>query len=138
MSLPWFHSLKKVTLHEEKSFFLVEICEKDKKDDISLVFLCFRLTERYFMNFPANENVRTHHLSANVYSYVNVKFLYTKSVRKDGFFCCIVTKIGGFWLVFSSYFCWHYLSERMKFSMSYCSKNKHLLKLLLKVFIFSL
>ena len=50
----------------------------------SLVFVCFRFTEiSYFLNFPSNENVRKQHLSANVYSCVNMKFSYTIAVRKD-------------------------------------------------------
>ena len=44
----------------------------DRKDHI---FINFRM-------FP-NENVRKQHLSANMYSCVNMKFSYTIAVRKD-------------------------------------------------------
>ena len=58
--------------------------KRTEKIIFSLVFVCFRLTEiSYFLNFPSNENVRKQHLSANAYSWVNMKFSYTTAVRKD-------------------------------------------------------
>ena len=58
------------------------ICDPNKSRHniiaiFSLVSACFRFTEiSYFPNFSSNENVRKQHLSANVYSCVNMKLSY--------------------------------------------------------------
>ena len=58
----------------------------------SLVFVCFRFTEiSYFLNFPANENVRKQHLPANAYSCVKMKFLMKMSFCYENkrYFTCV-------------------------------------------------
>ena len=61
--------------------------KRAEKIILPLVSVCFRFTKiSYLLNFPLNENVRKQHLSLNVYSWVNMKFLYTIAVLKDEVF----------------------------------------------------
>ena len=74
-------------------FVLRKFVKRTEKIIFSLVFVCFRFTEiSYFLNFPSNENVRKQHLSANVYSCVNMKFSYTIAVRKDEIFYVVLLR----------------------------------------------
>ena len=69
-------------------FVFRKFVKRTEKIIFSLVFICF--TEiSYFLRFPSNENVRKQHLSANVYSCVNMKFSYMIAVRKDEIFYVI-------------------------------------------------
>ena len=85
-------------------FVLRKFVKRTEKIIFSLVFTCFRFAEMYFLNFPSKENVRKQHLSANAYSCVNMKFLYTIAVRKDEIFCRFVTKASDFSPAFRSTF----------------------------------
>ena len=95
-------------------FVLHKFVKRTEKILFSLVFTCFCFTEiLYFVNFPSNENVRKQHLSANVYSFVNMKLLYAIAVNKKiKILCRIVTKTSSFLAVFRSTFCRQYLSEK--------------------------
>ena len=74
-------------------FVLRKIVKRTKKIIFSLVFVCFRFTAiSYFLNFPSNENVRKQHLSANAYSWINMRYSYTIAVCKDEIFRHFVTK----------------------------------------------
>ena len=67
-----------------KIFILRKFVKRKEKMIFSLVFVCFGFTEiSYFLNFSSNKNVKKQYLSANVYSCVNMKFLYPITVRKD-------------------------------------------------------
>ena len=56
----------------------------------SIVFVCFRLTEISY--FLSNKNERKQHLSANVYSCVNMKFSYTIAVPTDEIFYVLLQR----------------------------------------------
>ena len=100
---------------KKRIFVLQKFVKSAEKIIFSFVFVYFRFTEiSYFLTFPSNENVRKQHLSANAYFCVNMKFSYMIAGRKDEI-CRIVTKTSDFLLVFRSYFCWRYLSEKVKF-----------------------
>ena len=72
-------------------FAIRKFVKRTEKIIFSLVFICFRFMEiSYFLNFPSNKNVRKQHLSANTYSCVNMKFSYTKAVRKDEIFYVVL------------------------------------------------
>ena len=74
-------------------FVLRQFVKRTEKIIFSLVFVCFRFTEiSYFLNFPSNENLRKQHLSANAYSYVNMKFPYTIAVPKDEIFYTVLLR----------------------------------------------
>ena len=107
-----YHCMKKKIY-----FVLHKFVKRTEKILFSLVFTCFCFTEvLYFVNFPSNENVRKQHLSANVYSCVNMKLLYAIAVHKKiKILCRIVTKTSDFLVVFRSTFCRQYLSEKWNF-----------------------
>ena len=76
---------KTIFLHYTKIriFVLRKFVKRAEKIIFSLVFVCFRFTKiSYFLNFPSNEKVRKQNLSANAYSYVNMKFSQTRAVCK--------------------------------------------------------
>ena len=76
---------------KKRIFVLRKFGKRKEKIIFSLVFICFRFTEiSYSLNFPSNENIRKQHLSANVYSRVNMKFAYTIAVRKDEVFYVVL------------------------------------------------
>ena len=80
---------------KKRIFVLQKFVKRAEKIIFSLVSVCFHFTEiSYFLNFLSNKNVRKQHLSANAYFCVNMKFSYTIA------------------------------DVKMKFSMSYCIKNK--------------
>ena len=77
---------------KKKIFVLRKFVKRTEKIIFSLVFVCFRFTEIYFLNFPSNENVRKQHLSANAYSCVSMKFSHTIAVRKDEIFYVVLLR----------------------------------------------
>ena len=84
-------SLKITFDHEKKNFCLTKICEKDRKDRIPFSFRMFPFHRNIiFLNFPSNKNVRKRLLSANAYSFVNMKFSYTIALRKDEIFYAVL------------------------------------------------
>ena len=78
------HCMKKII------FVLQKFVKRTEKIIFLLVFICFRLTEIYFLNFPSNENVRKQHLSANAYSCLNMKFSYTIAGLKNEIFYVVL------------------------------------------------
>ena len=89
---------------KKRIFVLRKFVKSAEKIIFSLVFVCFRFTEKSsFLSFPSNENVRKQYLSANAYFSLNMKFLYMIAGHKDEI-CRIVTKTSDFLLVFRSTF----------------------------------
>ena len=72
-------------------FVFAKFVKRTEKIIFSLVFVCLRFTEiSYFLNFLSKENVRRQHLSANVYSCLNMKFSYMITERKDEIFYVVL------------------------------------------------
>ena len=67
-----------------KIFVLRKLVKRTEKI-ISYVFI----SQKYHIFVPSNENARKQRLSANAYSYVNMKFLHTIAVHKDEIFCVV-------------------------------------------------
>ena len=85
-------------------FVLRKFVKRTEKIIFSLVFVCFRFTKIYFLNFPSNENVRKQNLSANAYSCVNMKFSQTRAVCKYETLYRFVTETSNFSPAFRSTF----------------------------------
>ena len=95
---------------KKRIFGFRKLVKRTENIIFSLLFVSFRL------NFPSNENVRKEILSANVDFCINMKFLYTITVRKDEIFCRIAAKTSNFSLV---------LSKKMKFLHRIAAKTSH-------------
>ena len=77
------------TLHENKSFCLRN--RKDRKHHIFISF-CMFLFHGNIIFSELSENVRNQHLLANAYSCLDIKFSYTKAVRKDEIFFVVLLR----------------------------------------------
>ena len=120
---------KKVVVHcmKIRIFVLRKFVKQTEKIIFSVVFLCFRFTElSYFPNFPSNKNVSKQHLSANVYSCVNMKFSYTIAVRKDEiFYIVLLRKQAIFHLRLGQLFIEDIQAKRLNLLRNIAAKTSH-------------